>query len=81
LCWNRQLDLVPYLERVRDLLAAWAFAEDEQRANDMIRLLAKKPWKKGSRSGSREREEHLERRDEPGATVTSRETSEHRDKT
>jgi hypothetical protein len=56
LCWNRQLDLLPYLDRVRDFLAAWAFVEDVQRVGRMIRLFAKKPWKRGSRSGFRETE-------------------------
>jgi archaemetzincin len=54
LCWNRQLDLLPYLERVRDFLAAWAFSGDEQRVANMIRLLAKKPWKRGSKCNPRE---------------------------
>ena len=54
LCWNRQLDLLPYLERIRDFLAAWAFSEDVQRVDRMIRLLAKKPWKRRPRSGPQE---------------------------
>jgi archaemetzincin len=49
LSWNRQLDLVPYLERLREFLAAWAFADDVQRAEQMIRLVARKPWKRGAR--------------------------------
>jgi archaemetzincin len=55
LCWNRQLDLLPYLERIRAFLAAWSFSEDVQRVDRMIRLLARKPWKKGSRSSTQER--------------------------
>jgi hypothetical protein len=46
LCWNRQLDLVPYLERVREFLDSWEFADDVRRVDHMIRLLAKKPWKR-----------------------------------
>jgi predicted Zn-dependent protease len=49
LCWNRQLDLLPYLERIKDFLGRWEFTRDAQRADLLIRLLAKKPWKKGSR--------------------------------
>ena len=49
LCWNRQFDLLQYLERIRDFLVAWAFSEDMQRVDHMIRLLGKKPWKKGRR--------------------------------
>lgn len=66
LCWNRQLDLLPYLDRIRDFLAAWAFSEDVQRVDRMIRLLAKKPWKRGSRSGARENEELPDKRAERG---------------
>jgi hypothetical protein len=66
-CWNRQLHLLPYLERIRDFLAAWAFSEDAQRVDRVIRLLAKKPWKRGSRSVSRENEELQKRRGEQTA--------------
>jgi archaemetzincin len=69
LCWNRQLDLLPYLERVRDFLAAWAFSEDVQRVDHMIRLLGKKPWKRGHRSRPCETEEIRESRGEPGAAT------------
>jgi hypothetical protein len=66
LCWNRQLDLLPYLERVREFLAVWAFSEDVRRVDRMLRLLAKKPWKRGSRHGPRENEEFQESRGEQG---------------
>jgi hypothetical protein len=69
LCWNRQLDLLPYLERIRDFLGAWAFSEEVQRVDHMIHLLGKKPWKRGSGSDSREKGEVQERRDEPGAAA------------
>jgi translation initiation factor IF-2 len=52
---------LPYLERLRDFLAAWAYSEDVQRVDRMLRLLAKKPWKRGNRSASREKEEALAR--------------------
>lgn len=56
LCWNRQLDLLPYLDRIRDFLELWAFAEEAEQYDSMIRLLSKKPWKKGrhARSGQQE---------------------------
>jgi hypothetical protein len=38
-CWNRQLDLLPYLCRVRDFLDRWAFPEEAERYEDMIRGL------------------------------------------
>jgi hypothetical protein len=50
LCWNRQLDLLPYLERLRHFLAVWSFTEEVQRIDRMSALLAKKPWKRGQRS-------------------------------
>jgi len=43
LCWNRQLDLLPYLQRIRDFLGLWAFAEETERFDGMIQVLAKKP--------------------------------------
>jgi archaemetzincin len=39
LCWNRQLDLLPYLQRLRDWLRRWEFAEAAQRYEGMLRLL------------------------------------------
>jgi hypothetical protein len=54
LAWNRQLDLLPYLERIREFLGTWAFADDAERVDGMIRLLGKKPWKRGYRHGSHE---------------------------
>jgi hypothetical protein len=57
LCWNRQLDLLPYLERIRGFFGDWSFSADAQRVDQMIRLLVKKPWKKGHGSSSRERGE------------------------
>jgi archaemetzincin len=69
LCWNRQLELLRYLERIRDFLGVWAFADDVQRVDHMIRLLAKKPWKRGRRSCPREEEETQERRGETGAAA------------
>jgi predicted Zn-dependent protease len=68
-CWNRQLHLLPYLERIGEFLAAWAFSEDVQRVDRMIRLLAKKPWKRGSRRVSREKEKLQERRGEQAAAA------------
>jgi hypothetical protein len=50
LSWNRQLELVPYLQRIRDFLTIWAFDDDGQRVDHMIRLFQKKPWKRGARS-------------------------------
>jgi archaemetzincin len=52
LCWNRQLDLLPYLERLREFFEIHARSEDRQRVDVMIRLLARKPWKQGSRINS-----------------------------
>jgi hypothetical protein len=52
LCWNRQLDLLPYLQRLAEFFDVWAFSEDAERVDRMIRLLAKKPWKRGSQSRS-----------------------------
>ena len=45
-CWNRQLDLLQYLERLRTFLAAWRFTEEVQRIDRMRALLARKPWKR-----------------------------------
>ena len=64
LCWNRQLDLLPYLERIRDFLADWAFSEDLERVDRMIRLLVKKPWKRDSRDRRREQADVKEQRAE-----------------
>jgi hypothetical protein len=52
LCWNRQLDLVPHLERISEFLTTWDFADDARRVDQMIQLLARKPWKKGQRRSS-----------------------------
>jgi hypothetical protein len=60
---------LPYLDRLREFLAVWAFSEDVQRVDHMIRLLAKKPWKRGSRSSPREKEELREKRGEQGAAA------------
>jgi hypothetical protein len=57
LCWNRQLDLLPYLERLQAFLGTWAFSEDVRRVEHMIRLLARKPWKKDRGRSSREKGE------------------------
>jgi hypothetical protein len=64
LCWNRQLDLLPYLERLRDFLAAWALGDDEARVDRMVRLLAKKPWKRGHGSPARDKSDIPERASE-----------------
>jgi archaemetzincin len=40
LCWNRQVDLLPYLERLRNWLDSWSLAEEAQRYESMIDLLA-----------------------------------------
>ena len=40
LCWNRQVDLLPYLQRLRDCLGRWAFAEAAERYDTMIHWLA-----------------------------------------
>jgi archaemetzincin len=40
LCWNRQVDLVPYLQRLRDFLGGWGFAEAAERYGAMLQLLA-----------------------------------------
>ncbi len=39
LCWNRQLDLVTYLQRLKDWLGRWRFAEAVERYGGMIQLL------------------------------------------
>jgi archaemetzincin len=39
LCWNRQVDLLPYLQRLRDHLDHWEFAEAVERYQSMIQLL------------------------------------------
>lgn len=72
LCWNRQLDLLLYLERIREFLAGWAFSDDVQRVDRMIHLLAQKPWKRGSRNGPSEKETLQERRGEQGAAADRR---------
>jgi hypothetical protein len=69
LCWNRQLDLVPYLERIRDFLGVWSFSAEVQRVDHLIHLLGKKPWKRRTGSGPREQGEVQERRDDPGAAA------------
>jgi hypothetical protein len=66
LCWNRQLDLVPYLQRIRDFFAGRAFTENMQRIDRMICLLAKKPWKRRSRNAADAKEERQPRRGKPG---------------
>jgi hypothetical protein len=40
LCWNRQLDLLPYLRRVRDLLGRWGLTEAAGQYEGMIECLA-----------------------------------------
>jgi hypothetical protein len=39
LCWNRQVDLLPYLRRLRDWLGRRGFAEAAGRYEGMIQLL------------------------------------------
>jgi archaemetzincin len=41
LCWNRQLDLLPYLRRLRDFLTGWAFSEEAERFEGMAQLLGR----------------------------------------
>jgi archaemetzincin len=40
LCWNRQLDLLSYLERLRDRLDRWGFTEAAEHYKRMRQLLA-----------------------------------------
>jgi hypothetical protein len=42
LCWNRQLDLLPYLRRLRDWLARWELAEPAARYEGMIELFGER---------------------------------------
>ena len=39
LCWNRQVDLRPYLQRLKDFFGRWEFTEAAQRYEGMIQLL------------------------------------------
>jgi archaemetzincin len=41
LCWNRQLDLVPYLARVRDWLGSWGFTEAAEHYESLSQLAAR----------------------------------------
>lgn len=43
LCWNRQVDLLPYLQRLRDFLGRWALSEEAECYEKMIQLLGGGP--------------------------------------